>query len=263
MRALLSFDGAYEHIEAIMKGSMAEYCRFHNIGLFKWAAGCSLVQQPNDVSKCHKILHAYFRKSSFRFFEDDRVRLRSGYSSAMRVLASHKATTKSKQTFRRFFAHLPQCLAVSFTPDAISKGYEVCGIYPFDVSKIMNGWNPGGKNPKSSWQVLSSAEQTYVEIAINKLSRIVEQEGTVDDDQIDECVVAEGLTVGSFQLLFPIFHSKLTRVSGGRCAFRCKMPPVHAHADNSRKGNQSQGLHSDDTSKLVAKGKGCACSDHE
>jgi hypothetical protein len=199
MRALLTFDGAYEHIEAIMKGTMAEYCRLHNIGLFKWAAGCSLVQQPNDVSKCHKILHAYFRKSSFRFFEEksDGVRLRSGYANAMRVLQEHKATTKSKQTFKRFFVHLPQCLAVSFTPDAISKGYEVCGIYPFDVSKIMNGWNPGGKNPKSSWQMLSSAEQEYVEIAINKLSRIVEQEGTVDDDQVDECVVAEGLTVGS------------------------------------------------------------------
>lgn len=199
MRALLSFDGAYEHIEAIMKGSMAEYCRLHNIGLFKWAAGCSLVQQPNDVSKCHKILHAYFRKSGFRFFEDDgAVRLRSGYSSAMRVLQAHKATTKSKQTFRRFFAHLPQCLAVSFTPDAISKGYADCGVYPFDVAKIMNGWNPGGKNAKSSWQMLSSEEQQYIEVAIEKLSHTVEQEGTVTDEQIDECVVAQGLTVGLF-----------------------------------------------------------------
>jgi hypothetical protein len=199
MRALLSFDGAYEHIEAIMKGTMANYCRLHNIGLFKWAAGCSLVQQPNDVSKCHKILHAYFRKSSYRFFEDDgAVRLRSGYSSAMRVLQAHKATTKSKQTFRRFFAHLPQCLAVSFTPDAISKGYADCGVYPFDVAKIMNGWNPGGKNAKSSWQMLSSQEQDYILVAIDKLSHVVEQEGTVTDEQTDECVVAPGLTVGLF-----------------------------------------------------------------
>ena len=58
LRALLSFDGAYEHIEAIMTGGICDYCSRHNIGLFKWAAGCSLVQQPNDVSKCHKLLHA-------------------------------------------------------------------------------------------------------------------------------------------------------------------------------------------------------------
>ncbi len=200
LRALLSFDGAYEHIEAIMKGTMANYCRQCNIGLFKWAAGCSLVQQPNDVSKCHKILHAYFRKSSFRFFEDDgSVRLRSGYANAMRVLQAHKATTKSKQTFKRFFAHLPQCLAVAFTPDAISEGYEVCGVYPFNVLKIMNGWNPGGKNPKSCWQMLSQAEQDYILIAIEKLALVVEEEGTVTDEQVDECVVEPGgLTVGLF-----------------------------------------------------------------
>jgi hypothetical protein len=202
LRALLSFDGAYEHIEAIMKGTMANYCQQHNIGLFKWAAGCSLVQQPNDVSKCHKILHAYFRKSSFRFFEDDGVRLRSGYANAMRVLQAHKATTQSKQTFKRFFAHLPQCLSVAFTPDAISKGYEVCGVYPFDVNKIMNGWNPGSKNPKSCWQMLSDEEQQYILIAIEKLSLVAEQEGTVTDEQIDECVVGPGLTVGLFVVCY-------------------------------------------------------------
>ena len=45
--------------------------------------------------------------------------------------------------------------------------------------------------------MLSSAEQDYVEIATKKLSLIVEQQGTVDDDQIDQCVVTERLMVGS------------------------------------------------------------------
>ena len=60
-RAILTFDGANETIECIMHSSMAEKCQQLNIALFKWAAACSLAQQPNDVSICHKVLHKLFK----------------------------------------------------------------------------------------------------------------------------------------------------------------------------------------------------------
>ena len=64
-RAILTFDGANETIECIMHSSMAEKCQQLNIALFKWAAACSLVQQPNDVSICHKILHKLFKSYAY------------------------------------------------------------------------------------------------------------------------------------------------------------------------------------------------------
>lgn len=198
LRALLSFDGAYEHIEAIMTGGICDYCSRHNIGLFKWAAGCSLVQQPNDVSKCHKLLHAYFRSSKFKFNVDvTRKDLRSGYGKAMKVLDLYKADTKTKTCFLRFFYHLPQVLHQSFSPRDISDGYKICGIEPFSVDAIMNGWNPGGKKASSSWAKLALEEQNYVKIAIEKLSLVAAVRGTVTDEDVDSCVVDDeiGLTL--------------------------------------------------------------------
>ena len=64
-RAILTFDGANETIECIMHSSLAEKCQKLNISLFKWAAACSLVQQPNDVSICHKILHKLFKSYAY------------------------------------------------------------------------------------------------------------------------------------------------------------------------------------------------------
>ena len=139
-RAMLTFDGAYEHIEAIMGGSLADYCRKHNIGLFKWAAGCSLVQQPADVSKGHKLLHAYFKRPRFVYnVEVNRKALKRSFQPSMKVLDHHKANAATKNSFLRFFHHLPDALASAFVPRNIVEGFSVCGVYPFDVDKIMSG----------------------------------------------------------------------------------------------------------------------------
>jgi hypothetical protein len=198
-RAILTFDGAYEHIEAIMSGSLADHCRKHNIGLFKWAAGCSLVQQPADVCKCHKLLHAYFKKPHFVYnVEVFRKDLKGAFAPIMSLLDQHKAKSITKSTFMRFFFHLPDALASSFLPVSLREGYSVCGVHPFDVSKIMSGWNPGGARAKSSWNKLLPEEQTYVRVAIEALSKIAREKGFVSDEEIESCVVdpARGLTLG-------------------------------------------------------------------
>jgi len=58
-KTILCFDGANEQIEPIIQGDIGRICNRMNISLFKFAAACSLVQQPNDVSTCHKALHKY------------------------------------------------------------------------------------------------------------------------------------------------------------------------------------------------------------
>ena len=198
-RAILTFDGAYEHIEAIMTGSMADYCRKHNIGLFKWAAGCSLVQQPADVCKCHKLLHAYFKRPKFVYNVDvTRKDLKASFRPAMAVLDRHKANAATKATFTRFFYHLPNALASAFIPANIVEGFSICGVHPFDVDKIMTGWNPGGPRAKSCWGMLLPQEQNYFRVAIEALSEVALANGFVSDEDIEGCVVdaSSNLTLG-------------------------------------------------------------------
>jgi hypothetical protein len=207
LRALLTFDGAYEHIEAIMTGSMADYCRKHNIGLFKWAAGCSLVQQPADVSKCHKLIHSYFKKPRFVYnVTVQRSDLRAFFRPVMHVLDKHKAKSATKTAFCRFFYHLPDALHCAFLPCNVREGFGVCGLYPFDVEKIMAGWNPGGPKAKSTWSRLLPNERAYFRVAIESLSEIALQKGFVSDDEIDYCVVdhSRGLTLGQVMEDAPI-----------------------------------------------------------
>jgi len=198
-RALLSFDGAHEHIESVMcSPATVQYCQKWNIGLFKWAAGCSLVQQPNDVSKCHKLLHAFF-KSARHLFQPEvkRSQLRSGYKQAMSVLDFHGASAESKATFQRFFFNLPSALQGAFMPDAVRKGYSDCGVWPFDIQRIMHGWNPGGKRAKSSWGMLDDQQKSLVLGGIMKLSVIALEKGTVTDEEVDSCIIddATGMTM--------------------------------------------------------------------
>jgi hypothetical protein len=207
LRALLTFDGAYEHIEAIMSGSMADYCRKHNIGLFKFAAGCSLVQQPADVSKCHKLIHSYFKKPRFVYnVAVLRSNLKSSFQPVMNVLDRHKAKSLTKTAFIRFFHHLPDALHCAFLPCNVCEGFNVCGLYPFDVEKIMSGWNPGGRNAKSTWSRLLPSERAYFLVAIETLSEIALAKGFVSDDDIDYCIVdhSRGLTLGQVMEDAPI-----------------------------------------------------------
>lgn len=195
-RVLLSFDGAHEHIESVLKCTkLTDYCIRNNIALFKWAAGCSLVQQPNDVSKCHKLLHAFFKSNKYLFqAEPQRHQLRQGYQNCMKVLDRSGVSAESKVTFMRFFKALPIALHRSFSPDDLAAGYATCGIHPFNLDNIMRGWNPGGRGAKSSWLRLDQDTQTMIKVGIVKLSYIYAAKGTVLDEEVDSCVVADNGT---------------------------------------------------------------------
>jgi hypothetical protein len=195
-RVILSFDGAHEHIESVLKSKkLTDYCIRNNIALFKWAAGCSLVQQPNDVSKCHKLLHLFFKSNKYLFQDNpQRHELRPGYQNCMKVLDRSGVSAESKLTFMRFFKHLPVALHKSFAPDAVSAGYATCGIHPFNLDNIMRGWNPGGRGAKSSWLRLDLEAQGMVKVGIVKLSYVYAANGAVTDEDVDNCVVADNGT---------------------------------------------------------------------
>jgi hypothetical protein len=58
----------------------------------------------------------------------------------------------------------------------------------------MRGWNPGGRGAKSSWMRLDSEAQAMVKVGIVKLSYVYAANGTVTDEDVDGCVIAENGT---------------------------------------------------------------------
>ena len=190
-RAVLTFDGAYEQIEAVLSADVAEWCVQHNIGLFKWAAACSLVQQPNDVSRCHKILHRLFASSKYLYAPVKKENIRTSMFPVIAMLNSlPKLAKDSKLTFTKFFCNLHDILHVAFHPDVIRRGWADAGIYPFNVEQIMTGWNHGATQANKSWTMLEPVFKEYCLTAIEKL-REPARLGQLLDEVIERVVVRE------------------------------------------------------------------------
>ena len=190
-RAVLTFDGAYEQIEAVLSADIAEWCVEHNIGLFKWAAACSLVQQPNDVSRCHKILHRLFASSKYLYSPVKKENIRTCMFPVIAMLNSlPKLAKDSKLTFTKFFCNLHDILHVAFHPDVVRRGWADAGIYPFNVDQIMTGWNHGATQANKSWSMLEHEFKGYCLTAIKKL-REPAKLGQLLDNAIETVVVRE------------------------------------------------------------------------
>jgi hypothetical protein len=193
-RALLTFDGANEQIEPIMRSNLGQVCRDHNIGLFKWAAACSLVQQPNDVSPCHKILHEHKQT----YTEGRKMPLKFQWISD--VMERHKFAPGHKRTFTDFFASLEELLHNAFTPKAIKDGWRVSGSYSeehggIDYDAIMSGWNPGSRRENGCWENMSDLVRADVRSTFEKLADIGLAKGEISDPEIENTKCASGKTL--------------------------------------------------------------------
>jgi hypothetical protein len=190
-RAVLTFDGAHEQIESVLSEDVAEWCIAHNIALFKWAAACSLVQQPNDVSRCHKILHRLFASSKYLYQPVKRENIRTCMLPVIAMLNSlPKLAKDSKLTFTKFFCNLHDILYEAFRPEVVRRGWADAGIYPFNVEQIMSGWNHGATATNKSWERLEPEYKQFCLTAIQQL-REPARSGQVLDDMIENVIVRE------------------------------------------------------------------------
>jgi hypothetical protein len=199
-RAVLTFDGAHEQIDAVLSEDVAEWCIEHNIALFKWAAACSLVQQPNDVSRCHKILHRLFASPKYLYQPVKKESIRTCLYPVIAMLNSlPKLAKDSKLTFTKFFCNLHDILHDAFRPEVVRRGWADAGIYPFSVEQIMSGWNHGATKTNKSWAMLEPAYKQFCLIAISKLKEEA-LSGRLLDDIIEDVVVREAAPDGSSEL---------------------------------------------------------------
>jgi hypothetical protein len=194
-RALLTFDGANEQIEPIMRSNLGQVCRGQNIGLFKWAAACSLVQQPNDVSPCHKILHEHKQT----YTEGRSMPLKFGWVTG--IMDKHKFAPGHKRIFTDFFASLEELLHNAFTPNAIKDGWRVSGAYSeelggIDYDAMMSGWNPGSRRNNGCWEIMDEVIRQDIRSTFQKLADIGAAKGEISNAEIENMVCASGKTLG-------------------------------------------------------------------
>jgi hypothetical protein len=190
-RAVVTFDGAHEQIESVLSADVAEWCIEHGIALFKWAAACSLVQQPNDVSRCHKILHRLFASAKYLYQPVKRENIRTCMLPVIAMLNSlPKLAKDSRLTFTKFFCNLHDILHDAFRPEVVRRGWADAGIYPFNVEQIMSGWNHGAMQQNKSWQMLEPEYKKFCLIAIEKL-RDPARSGQLLDALIENVIVRD------------------------------------------------------------------------
>jgi hypothetical protein len=100
-RILITADGYYPGIEAIIR-KVGAIMNENGIEAFKWAGGCSLVEQPADVADSHANIHKAAASDTFRDDEDgaptDRVR---DFIDFLPKLGSKGARLHTHQKFLR------------------------------------------------------------------------------------------------------------------------------------------------------------------
>jgi len=194
-KAILTFDGANEQIEPIISSELGAVCGRMNIALFKFAAACSLVQQPNDVSPCHKILHAYFRANDV--LVDAKVP--DALLCCSSVMKKFKFAPTTQKTFNQFFAQLTDVLHNAFVPSAIKQGWFDAGLHdPEDgisVDRIMSGWNPGTKLEHANWNTIGVEARTQIRSVVPALAEIGMRRGEILDAELEGVKCANGQTL--------------------------------------------------------------------
>ena len=165
-RAVLTFDGDFPQIAALMQErvrdgdfefdqsspvhvmspsrsrttgfqrapSVADRFAASNIELFKWCAGCSLLHQPLDRSRCFYCLKSALRGSSAFTYRDIHVVAEHGgaapyiESFIKHQLLTTRIPADSKRSFHRFLLNVEPLCQYAFSSPNIREGFHSTGI---------------------------------------------------------------------------------------------------------------------------------------
>ena len=172
-RMLLCLDGDYPQIEAIC-GALRNEILQNQLESWKFAGGCSMIQQPNDLMKCHR----EFRR---RLNNDDfyaPLSVEPGYMPRIDEFLSltSRMQAASHATYRYFFARIEAIESQTFTMKSIQWGWEIAGIYPFSIQTMLC------KCP--SYRLKNTEEQKMIEEQTKLLGNSQRLKGLIRDEYI-------------------------------------------------------------------------------
>jgi hypothetical protein len=187
-RAILSMDGDFTQIEAILAlVDLTAAFAANNVELFKFAAGASMTQQPNDRSRCFYCLKKALSEQRVKIQDDIDMtmsNLSPKFRKMLRELEKHvpdKGKSKTSHTTFKFF--LSSCDAIfnsAFTIANIRGGWKKCGLSPFNPQTMMESY-AFFEDLKS---VAPNAPQQVLD-AIPRLAVFARDFGIISDEQME------------------------------------------------------------------------------
>ena len=133
---LFTYDGETWQVKVIDKLISERHPLATNIKFFKFAAACSLTQQPNDKMPGFRIL-----KKKYKMLEGVEINY-DHWPDYMTVCeeALSPVDPASTRTFLKFLLHLPTYLSDAYTMSKVKSGWESAGLYPYNPQHILNYW---------------------------------------------------------------------------------------------------------------------------
>lgn len=174
-RIIITFDGEREHLDASMDllvdNPPAEF-KDQDIEIVKFAAACSKIQQPNDVSPAFMVL----KQSAKLGVEAPAPKYLTQLLD--KVLAPLEGSSKS--TYMEFLQHIAVHVSKAFTASNIAKGWAISGNYPLDYSVIMHRC--------TTWKLLNEQQAKAIEAALPELVEQAAHLGELDDEAMQAAV---------------------------------------------------------------------------
>jgi hypothetical protein len=187
-RALLCFDGDFAQVEAILAlDDVTEAFAAAKVELFKFAAGASMTQQPNDRSRCFYCLKKALSEQRVKIQSDMDIamaNLPQKYKKMLRKLEKvvpDKGKSKtSHATFKFFLASCDAIFNSAFSITNIRGGWKKCGLSPFNPQVMMESY-AFFEDLKT---VAADAPQQVL-AAIPRLAVFARDSGFVSDEQME------------------------------------------------------------------------------
>jgi hypothetical protein len=187
-RALLSFDGDFAQVEAILAlEDVTAAFAAKNVELFKFAAGASMTQQPNDRSRCFYCLKKALSEQRVKIQEDIDIAMSTLSPKYLKMLRelSHRVPDKGKSktshaTFKFFLSSCDSIFNSAFSISNIRGGWKKCGLSPFNPQVMMESYaffeDLRSVAPDAPQQVLA---------AVPRLAGFARDSGFISDEQME------------------------------------------------------------------------------
>ncbi len=170
----LASDGALDQMDAMLTELIERSMRLEQwILSMKYAGGCSMVQQVNDVGRMHKLLKAQYRSQDFRLGEyvDPPG---SKWIALKQMLSESGLSGPSFDTLWSTIRTAPRFLAKAFSPLNLESAFRKSGVIPFDLNKILSSCYHFAK--------LDNTAAAFVMSKMPAMAQLVEEQGMVSED---------------------------------------------------------------------------------
>ena len=155
--SLLCYDGEFAQIEATFT-QLIQLIDGKSVEITKFPSATTMMYQPNDIMRDHCLIHQYVSSKEYVNDKASNPIKPKWIGIVEQTLKENHISASSKDTFRKFFIHLPVMLGRAFKADNITSGWKSSGVVPLNASIAMN------KIP--NWRELSKSETTDVITAI-------------------------------------------------------------------------------------------------